>query len=107
MSEETITVGDEYISKVREYAALGYSIKRICTLLQLSKLQTTALSIRMSLPGDLYFEAYQSGKATGEFNIDTELAKKAELGDIDAINLLEERKRDRIEIDLRMQLFGV
>ena len=35
------------------------------------------------------------------------LAKKAEAGDIDAINTLEERKNLRVELDLRKQLFGV
>ena len=108
MSEEDkILIGDEYVSQVRTFGALGYTVKRICTLLQLSRQQTKALSFRMTFPGDVYCEAYQNGKAIGEYNIDAELAKKAELGEIDAINLLEERKRDRVEVDLRLQLFGV
>ncbi|MDR1340800.1 MAG: hypothetical protein LBK58_12215 [Prevotellaceae bacterium] len=102
-----ILIGDEYLSQVRSYSTLGYTVKRICTLLSLSKEQRTALSIRISLPGDAYHEAYQNGRATGEYNIDAELAKKAELGDIDAITLLKERKNDHVEIDLRQQLFGI
>jgi hypothetical protein len=104
---EPILIGDEYLSQVRSYSALGYTVKRICTLLSLTKEQRIALSMRMSLPGDAYYEAYQNGRAIGEYNIDAELAKKAELGDIDAITLLEERKNERVEIDLRQQLFGV
>lgn len=50
---------------------------------------------------------YNNGRALGEYNIDAELAKKAEAGDIDAINTLEERKNLRVELDLRKQLFGV
>ena len=33
--------------------------------------------------------------------------KKAEKGEIDAITLLEERKNEREEKDLRMNLFGI
>jgi hypothetical protein len=107
MSDKPILIGDEYISQVRSFGALGYTVKRICTLLSLTKEQRIALSMRMSLPGDIYYEAYQNGRAIGEYNIDAELSKKAELGDIDAITLLEERKNERVEIDLRQQLFGV
>ena len=109
MSEnnEIVLMGDEYISQVRSFGALGYSVKRICTLLRLDKKQKLELTMRMSLPGDIYNEAYQNGKAIGEYNIDAELAKKAELGDVSAITLLEERKHDRAEVDLRQQLFGV
>jgi hypothetical protein len=107
MNEEPILIGDEYISQVRTFGALGYSVNRICTLLQLTKKQKVALSIRMSLPGDVYYEAYRNGKAIGEYNIDSELAKQAERGNIEAITLLEERKQERVEVDLRQQLFGV
>ena len=55
----------------------------------------------------MYYDAYENGRALGEYNIDAELAKKAEDGDIDAINTLEERKNLRVELDLRKQLFGV
>ena len=40
-------------------------------------------------------------------NIDSELAKQAENGDIDAIELLEERKNERYFKDLRKELFGI
>jgi hypothetical protein len=107
MKNEIILISDNYTSQVESYAALGYSIRRICTLLRLNEKERLALSLRMSLPGDVYYEARRNGIATGEYNIDAELAKQAEQGDIDAITLLEERKRDRVEIELRQQLFGV
>ena len=105
--DEIIVIGDEYVSQVKTYAALGYSVNRICTLLQLSKKQKVALGIRMTLPGDVYYEACRNGKAIGEYNIDSELAKQAERGDIAAITLLGERKQERMEADLRQQLFGI
>ena len=54
-----------------------------------------------------FYETYESGLAQGEKNIDMELAKKAENGDIDAIELLEERKNERYFKDLRKELFGI
>lgn len=100
-------IGDEYVSQVKTFATLGYSVQRICTLLQLKGKEKFALSVRMSMPGDVYYEAWQNGKATGQYNIDSELAKKAEKGDVDAINLLAERKRERAEAELRKELFGI
>ena len=101
------TLGDEYVSRVRTYASLGYTVERICQLLNLRGRQKTALMIRIALPGDIYCEAYQSGLAQGELNIDMELAKKAETGDKDSIELLEKRKNERVEKDMRKELFGV
>ena len=63
--------------------------------------------LRISIPGDTYFQAYTNGKSIGEYNIDAELAKQAEKGDVAAIETLERRKNDRIELDLRKQLLGV
>lgn len=100
-------ISDEYAPQVRTLAALGYTVRRIIALLSLTKAQSTALSIRITIPGDVYYNAYHNGSAVGEYNIDVELAKKAELGDLDAIKMLEERKNERTEKDLRAQLFGI
>jgi hypothetical protein len=45
--------------------------------------------------------------ALGEYNIDAELAKNAEAGDTDSIEMLEARKTERLEKDLRQELFGI
>ncbi len=100
-------LSDEYVNQVRTFGALNYTPERICQLLALSKAKREALLYRIALPGDIYFEAYQQGLALGEYNIDAELAKKAEKGDNDSITLLEERKNERAEKDLRMKLFGI
>lgn len=98
---------DEYVNQVRTFGALSYTPERICQLLGLRKAKRIALLYRMSIPGDVYYEAYHQGGALGEYNIDAELAKKAEKGENDAITLLEERKNERNEKDLRMKLFGI
>lgn len=105
--DTTISIGDEFISQVRTFGALGYTPHRICTLLGLKKKEKTALIIRLSIPGDVYYDAYRNGCALGEYNIDAELAKKAEAGDVSAIETLETRKQERIVKDLRNQLFGI
>lgn len=100
-------LSDEYVNQVRTFGALNYTPERICQLLALRKAKREALLYRITFPGDVYFEAYQQGLALGEYNIDAELAKKAEKGDNDSITLLEERKNERAEKDLRMKLFGI
>ena len=100
-------LSDEYVNQVRTFGALGYTPERICQLLGLQKNKRIALLYRIDTLSDVYCEAYNQGRALGEYNIDAELAKKAEKGDIDAITLLEERKNERAEKDLRMELFGI
>ena len=100
-------LSDEYVNQVRTFGALGYTPERICQLLALRKTKRIALLYRITIPGDVYCEAYHQGCALGEYNIDAELAKKAEKGENDAIPLLEERKNERVEKDLRMKLFGI
>ena len=100
-------LSDEYVNQTRTFGALNYTPERICQLLGLKKAKREALLYRITTPGDIYFEAYQQGLALGEYNIDAELAKKAEKGDNDSITLLEARKNERAEKDLRMKLFGI
>lgn len=105
--DNAVLIGDEYVSQVRTFGALGYSPHRICSLLGLRGKEKIALTIRLSLIGDVYYDAYRNGCALGEYNIDAELAKKAETGDISAIETLETRKQERIVKDLRNSLFGI
>lgn len=100
-------LSDEYVNQVRTFGALSYTPERICQLLGLSKAKRIALLYRLSTPGDVYYGAYHQGRALGEYNIDAELAKKAEKGDNESITMLEERKNERAEKDLRLKLFGI
>lgn len=100
-------IGEQYLEEVRNYAEIGYNPQRIANLLGLVRREKMALIVRISLSGDAYNDAYNSGRALGEFNIDKKLQEKANAGDIEAITLLEERKNQRVELDLRKQLFGV
>lgn len=98
---------NKYLSQIRSFGAMGYSPERIADLLNLSKEERVELTVRLSLPGDEYHNAYKNGMAVGEWNIDAELAKQAEKGDIDAIAALGTRTKERQVNDLKKRLFGI
>ena len=100
-------LSDEYVQNVRTFGALGYSPERICRILGFSKEKSTVFLLRITTAGDVYYEAYAQGRVLGEYNIDAELAKLAEKGATDSLKLLEERRNERAEKDLRMKLFGI
>ncbi|HMM18498.1 MAG TPA: hypothetical protein PKC47_13390 [Petrimonas sp.] len=97
---------DKYISKVRTFGAFGYDAERIADLLSLHGRTRVELIVRLSIQGDELRVAYDNGRAIGEYNIDVELTKQAERGDIDAITTLAERSKERKMKDLKKDLFG-
>ena len=101
------SISEDYISQVRAFGALGYSPQRIASMLGLTGSKRLALIYRITKEGDTYANAYRNGNAIGEYNIDAELAKQAEKGDVESIRTLEQRKNDRAELDVRRELFGV
>lgn len=100
-------IGEEYLMQVSELSELSYSPDRIATLLGLSGTKKIALIYRISCKNDTYNLAYNKGFAESEKVIDDKLLETAKTGDVDAIKLLGERKQNRIELDLRMKLFGI
>lgn len=103
--EELQTI--QYISKVRTFGALGYDAERIADLLGLHGKARAELVVRLSMKGDELRVAYDNGRAIGEYNIDVELTKLAERGDVDAIETLAARSRERKLKDMKKDLFGV
>ena len=59
-------LSDEYVNQVRTFGALNYAPERICQLLGLKKSKRAALLYRITIPGDIYHDAYQQGLALGE-----------------------------------------
>lgn len=98
---------DQYVSKIRTFGALGYDFERIADLLGLKGKERGELIVRLYIQGDELRVAYENGRAIGEYNIDVELTKQAERGDIDAITALAERSRERKIKDMKKQYFGV
>lgn len=98
---------DQYINKVRTFGALGYDAERIADLLNLTGKTRVELIVRLSIAGDELRVAYENGRAIGEYNIDVELTKQAEQGDIDAVETLAARSKERKIKDMKRELFGV
>ena len=98
---------NDYTNQIRSFGAMGYSSERIADLLKLKGKERAVLIVRLSIPEDEYYQAYKNGHAIGEWNIDAELAKQAEHGDIDAIAALGERSKKRRINDLKKDLFGI
>lgn len=98
---------EEYLPKVKNFGALGYSSDRIADILNLSGDVRKAFIYRLTSPGDALYQSYCSGKAIGEYNIDVGIRKQAEAGDTESAILLAERQKQREEEDLRKELFGI
>lgn len=98
----------DYATQIRTFAALAIQPERIANILGLKGTEREeVISLDTYLPGDPYNSAYLYGNAVGEYNIDAELAKQAEQGDIDSIESLETRKKERTHLDLKRKLFGI
>lgn len=100
-------ITDQYIHKVRTFGALGYGADHIADLLGLHGKERLELTVRLSLAGDPLKVAYDNGRAIGEYNVDAELTKLAERGDIDAITTIAARSKERKLRDMKKDLFGV
>ena len=111
---QTFDDAELYPTIIEKAARLGYSLiknhafvdgnKRIGTHTMLVFLSLNHIEVEYD---DDELIQMILGIAAGEMNIDSELAKQAENGDIDAIELLEERKNERYFKDLRKELFGI
>lgn len=102
-----MTTNDDFSRQIRTFSGFGYSAARIADILSLDREERMLMMFRINTPGDPYYLAFHSGEATTQQHIDTQLLKVAETGDIEAINLLEERKRELRLKDLRKSLFGI
>ena len=56
---------NDYTAQIRSFGALGYSPERIAALLNLTGKEKTNLIVRLAIPDDPYYMAYQNGLAIG------------------------------------------
>lgn len=97
----------DYSPQIRTFGSLGYSPERIADLLGLSGDSRRELVMRLEIEGDELHTAYRHGLAIGNWNIDAELSKQAERGDLDAIKLRSERSKERKVADVKKEKFGI
>lgn len=94
-------------SKLQSFGALNYSPERIADLLGYAAEERRMLLASLARDDSAAALAYKQGQMICKYNIDAELAKAAEKGDIDAIKMLTElREKETLE-SIKKELFGI
>jgi len=93
--------------KIRNYGALKYTVDRIVVLLGVDPDEELKFVEEFQDPKSQVRRYYEQGVAIGEYNIDVELAKAGEKGDVLAIMEISKKQDHRRISGLRKELFGV
>lgn len=93
--------------KVMNYGALKYSPEKICVILGFDEITTNEFMLEFQDQKSTVRKSYNRGVLIGEYNVDAELAKQSEKGDIFSIQQLREIQDKREVSDLINKLFGV
>lgn len=95
------------LNKIRNYGALKYTSDRICVLLGLDEKNRLWFMEQMDNTGSEVRAYYDRGVAIGEYNIDVELAKQGEKGDVFAIIEINKIQEERRISKVKKDLFGI
>ncbi len=98
---------EDKIDEIKIFGSLGYSPDQISDALELAPELRLELTKRLAIPGDAVNVAYKKGFVTAESKIDVALAKQAQTGEKDSIEIMATRSRQRKIRDLKMDLFGI
>jgi len=93
--------------KIRNYGALKYAPERICKMLGLFGEDSQRFLVEFEDEESQIRQFYDQGVAIGDYNIDAELAKQSEKGEILAIIQLQERQEKTKISTLKHELFGI
>lgn len=102
-----MVVDQNTLIKIRNYGALKYTVARMIVLLNLDPDEADAFEQEFQDPLSAIRRYYEQGLAIGEYNIDVELAKAGEKGDVLAIMEINKRNENRKIDQVRKDLFGV
>lgn len=102
-----MTLDETILNKIRNYGALKYRPRRIVELLGLNSEEQAFIVRELEDPDSIAYRYYRQGVKIGEYNVDAELAKNAEKGDILSIQELSDRQHKREMDDLKRELFGI
>jgi hypothetical protein len=95
------------LNKIRNYGALKYTTDRICALLAIDGDEREAFMREWDDPASQLQRYYTQGVAIGEYNMDVELAKQGEKGDVIAISELQRIQQKRRIDQTKNELFGL
>ena len=93
--------------KIRNYGALKFTADKICKILGLRGDDKEYFLVEFADPESDVSIFYEQGVAIGDYNIDAELAKKSEKGDVFAIVELSKRQYHNSINQLKKDLFGI
>lgn len=100
-------IDQNILTKIRNYGALKYTVDRIIVLLGLDPDEAEEFTVLFEDRKSQVRRLYEQGVAIGEYNIDVELAKAGEKGDVFAIMEIGKQQETRKLNQLKKDLFGV
>lgn len=95
------------LTKIRNFGALKYSEKQICKMLGLFGDDELKFMVEFQDENSPIRQYYEQGVAIGQYNIDAELAKQSEKGDVFSIMELNKRQEQNKLNNLKKELFGI
>lgn len=98
---------EDKIDEIRIYGSLGYSADQIADALELTTHTRHILAERLNTPNDTLALAYRKGFIIAEQKTDVALAKAAQTGDVEAIEMQAARNKERKMRSLKENLFGI
>ena len=98
---------EDKIEEIKIYGSLGYSADQVADALEFPFRSRALLADRLSNPDDVLAMAYRKGYIISEQKTDMSLAKQAQTGDIDAIEMQAARSKERKLKALKKNLFGI
>lgn len=102
-----MNISETILMKIRNYGALKYTPDKICDLLGVYDEERELLLQEFDKPGSQVSRYFRQGIDIGDYNIDAELAKKSEEGDVFAVMELGKRQYHRGINNLKKDLFGI
>lgn len=98
---------EDKIEEIRIYGSLNYTANQIGDALELTTSHRAELTQRLLLPNDVLAIAYRKGFITAEQKTDISLAKQAQTGDVNAIEMQDARTKQRRIAKMKKDLFGI
>jgi hypothetical protein len=98
---------DNIRNKIRNFGALNYAPERIADLFGYIGEERRELLVALADEQSDVAVMYRQGQGIGKYNIDSQLAKDSERGSIEAITLLQERRKTETIENLKKELFGI
>lgn len=102
-----MTVNDQMIQKIRDYAMCDMTPLQIASLLNILPAGLDTFIDAFLQPETLIAQAYKKGRNMMDYNTNVELARAAEKGDVEAIEMLAHRKEEQKYNEALAEMWGI